>query len=178
MSKFIQTELELNHQFDSNTSRHYLNGQLTVLHCHHYSTLYTQLADDVEFTDGKELLKNVAEDVFYGVLENYFNSKNITNLSARVEIVQQYYSAIGLGELKVIHMGDDFGQVELIHSHLDEGWVHKWGQSDKPVNYITSGFAAAIFNLINGTPARSCTVKEVQSIVTGAEKSIFKISRN
>ena len=30
---------------------------------------------------------------------------------------------------------------------VDQGWIKKWGQRDKPVNYIGQGFIAAALNL-------------------------------
>ena len=47
-----KVEFEIDHRFDPVKNRHYLNGFCSVLHCHHYATLYTQLADDaVDFED-------------------------------------------------------------------------------------------------------------------------------
>jgi hypothetical protein len=51
-----KTEFEIDHKFDPIRNRHYMNGVCTVLHCHHYATLYTQLADDAEQFAGVRLL--------------------------------------------------------------------------------------------------------------------------
>ena len=64
-------EFEIDHRFDQNSDRHYVNGACTVLHCHHYATLCTQLADDAKEFEGERLLKEAAEETFYGVLKDY-----------------------------------------------------------------------------------------------------------
>ena len=174
MAIFTKTELELDHYFDPKSTKHYLNGELAVLHCHHYASLYTQLADDVEFVDGKALLADVSEDCFYKVLNNYYKSKDITTLADKISIAEQYYASTGLGQMNVLCMGDESAEVELKHSHLDEGWIKKWGKRDKPVNFITQGYIAAVMSLLTGNPVRTFKVAEVESIVTGVERSLFK----
>ena len=95
MAVFKETILELEHRFDTKKDRHYLNEQLSVLHCHHYTTLYTQLALDAGET---ELLAKVSEETFYKVLTDYFKKHNIDTVEKRIDIACQYYSAMGLGK--------------------------------------------------------------------------------
>src|ERR1700690_2424099 len=123
MTQFSKTELILDHEFDPLHKRHYLNGQLTVLHCHHFTTLYTQLAIDSRRT---ALLAEVAEDCFVDVLKGYFKSHSLGNIADRVSIACQYYAAVGLGKLAVTCLGADAGEVVLERSHIDEGWLKKW----------------------------------------------------
>ena len=40
-----KADLDLRHEFDSDRCRHSLMGFQSVLHCHHYMTLTTQMAD-------------------------------------------------------------------------------------------------------------------------------------
>lgn len=175
MTIFKKNDLVLDHQFDSKTCRHTVNGEVNVLHCHHYATLYTRLADDCGMLDGKKLLAEVAEDTFYEILANYFRENAITILKDRISIAEQYYAATGLGQMKVICAGSESGEVELIHSHVDEGWIKKWGQHDKPINFMTSGYIAGLFSAVFDRPLRSFTVTERESMVTGAAHSMFEI---
>lgn len=177
MTQGKKLELELEHKFDSSRYRHYLNDQLAVLHCHHYSTLYTQLALDAEFLDGKMLLAECAEDSFYKVLLGYFEAHTELDLADKLSVGCQYYGAVGLGQMEVMCAGEDSGEVVLHHSHLDEGWIKKWGQHDRPVNYITAGYIAALFSATYELPPRSYAVLETESIVTGAERSRFNAVR-
>ncbi len=170
-----KTEIVFECAFDPRTSRHTINGETSVLHCHHYATLYSQLADDCGMLDGKQLLAEVAEDTFLKILSDYYKVNGLSCPKERIQIAEQYYAATGLGKLKVCFMGPDSGEVELPFSHVDQGWIKKFGRRDKPVNFITSGYIAALFSAVNGKPARSYQVIESQSIVTGAECSRFLV---
>ncbi len=170
------TELVLDHRFDPKSCRHSLNGETTVLHCHHYASLYTQLADDCSLLDAKKLLAEVSEETFYQILSDYYKNHNVTNLEDRFKIAEEYYSVCGMGKMEVICAGPDSGEVELSHSHIDEGWIKKWGKRDKPVNFITSGYIAAAFAAAFGREMKTYTVTETESIVSGAEKSHFEVA--
>lgn len=172
-----KTELAIKHTFDPKSCRHMLNGMVYVLHCHHYASLYTQLADDCSLLDGKKLLKEVAEDTFFDVLTSYYKENGITDLTDRISIAEQYYSATGLGKMRVTFAGEESGEVELLHSHVDEGWIKKWGKKDTPINFITCGYIAGMFSAIFNKNPRTFDVKETASIVSGADKSCFKVVR-
>jgi hypothetical protein len=174
MSLLKHTELELRRSFQPRRKRHSLNGQMSVLHCHHYTVLYTQLALDAKET---ELLMEVAEDAFYTALQTYFVEHPTAELSEKIELAQQYYQIIGLGLSKVVYLGKDSAEVELQTSLLDSGWLKKWGQHDEPVNYISAGYFAALCAAVQNEPLKTFHAEEVQSIVMGAPTSIFKIVR-
>jgi hypothetical protein len=59
-------------RFDSKRMRHYINNELSVLHCHHYASLFSQLADDAKLLHGDKLLKQASEESFYPVLVDYY----------------------------------------------------------------------------------------------------------
>lgn len=175
MSQVIKNEVKYEHHFDRKANRHYLNGIVTVLHCHHYASLYTQLAIDAGETD---LLKASSRDVFFEVLQKYFEENpQIDNLPAKLEIGCQYFALFGLGAMKVEFLGSDSGAVELLTSHVDSGWVKKWGQYDKPVNYIAAGYIEALCAVALNVPSNSFDAMETRSIVTGAKTSQFKVVR-
>ncbi len=168
------TEFEIDHQFDPVGNRHYLNGVCSVLHCHHYATLYTQLALDATDFEGIRHLVETAEDVFYGVLDRYFSENGIGEVEKKVDLAQQYWQAVGMGLIKFTGVGKYEVIAEMEYSHIDEGWLKKWGGSDKPVNYITAGYIAAVAALLNCRPAGNFMVKETKSLACGDEKSEFK----
>lgn len=174
MATFTRNDLILEHVFDQKTKRHYLNKQLIVLHCHHYSSLYTQLALDAKETD---LLADSAEEAFYAILTEYFNTHHLPTLEARIDLACQYYAAMGLGTMRVNYLGDESGEVELLTSHVDRGWIKKWSTYDKPVNYIGVGYITAMFSAVLDEPKKSFKANEVRSIVMGADTSLFKVVR-
>ena len=42
-------ELKFDHKFDSENCRHSVVGFQSVMHCHHYITLTTMMAEDADF---------------------------------------------------------------------------------------------------------------------------------
>lgn len=172
MTENTNIALELKHKFDPERMRHYLNKHLTVLHCHHYSSLYTQLALDAGETD---LLVASSEASFRELIADYFEDQGVTGLEEKIHIACEYFSAMGLGKMKVQFLGDESGEVILERSHVDEGWIKKWSKTDKPVNYIGCGYISAMFSAILDQPIGVFFTREQESIVMGAEKSVFKV---
>jgi predicted hydrocarbon binding protein len=175
MSEMIKTTLKVKHTFDPIRNRHYLNNVTSVFHCHHYSTLYTQLAEDADFIDGKKILFDVSEENFYKVLKEYYQQNDIKEIEDQIKIAEDYWAFVGMGNLKITALGDAVGFAEMKYSHLDSGWIKKWGNSSKPVNHVTRGFLAAVWSLINDELLKSYDVIEIDSIAMGSEKSTFQI---
>lgn len=169
-----RTEFEIDHKFDPVRNRHYLNGVCSVLHCHHYSTLYTQLALDATDFDGVRHLVETAEDVFYNALDQYFKEKGIVAVQDKIEIARQYWQVIGMGLVCFTGIGKYEVTAEMEYSHIDEGWLKKWGGHNKPVNFFTVGFVAAVAALANNRPPRSFQARETKSLACGDVKSVFK----
>ncbi|MBF0362831.1 MAG: hypothetical protein HQK49_17565 [Oligoflexia bacterium] len=173
MFKFEKTNLFLNKKVDPKHYRHFVNKVPMVLHCHHYSTLYTQLALDAK---EEEVLLKSMEEAIYPILENYYKDNNIERIDDKVEVACQYFSFMGLGKMSVISISENSAEVHLLRSHLDEGWIKKFGKYDRPINYIASGFIAAMFEVINDKRTNTAIVQEVQSIAKGAERAVFRVS--
>jgi hypothetical protein len=175
MAVFQKTELILKQAFDPKVCQHKINGEIYVLHCHHYMTLYTQLAMDCGMLDGRRLLSESSEDTFFPALMDYYSTYNINKLADKISIAEQYYAMAGLGQMKVTCAGPDSGEVELIRSHVDEGWLKKFGPKEEPINFVTQGFIAALFSALFNRSPRSFKVLETSSIVKGAKKSTFEV---
>lgn len=172
MAQFKKVQLELDHKFDPRSSRHFINGFQTVFHCHHYTTLYTQLALDAGET---MLLQNVSEESFYNVLNDYYQKHQLTTIVDKIEIAVQYYSALGLGNIEVVFLGNDSAEIKSASSHVELGWIKKWGKYDKSVNYIGCGFVAAMCSAILEKPIGIFEVNEIKSIVKGDAFTLFKV---
>jgi hypothetical protein len=170
-----ELQLVLDHKFDPKTCRHTMNGEPFVLHCHHYLTLYTQLAEDCGMLDGRKLLTEVAHDTFYETLSSYYKQHAIEDVSDRIAIGEQYYAAMGLGQMHVKCAGPDGGEVVLEHSHLDEGWIKKFGKRTTPGDYVTAGYLGGLFSAVFNLSPRAFTANEVESIACGAPVSRFEV---
>lgn len=178
MAIFKQVVMTFDKRFDARTCRHSLNGENYVLHCHHFTTLYSQLAEDAKEFGGIKLLRDTAEDAFYNTLKRYYADNGITNLSDMLRIAEEYYSCIGMGKISFASVGEVSGHVVLSRSHVDEGWIKKFGKREQPINYITHGYVSAVFALVNDQPVRSFTATEVKSIVAGAPESEIQVYKN
>lgn len=170
MAELINTKLGIKHEFDARAKRHFLNGVQSVYHCHHYTALYTQLAIDAGETT---LLSATAEECFYDILVQYYTKNEIKDYQSRADIACQYYSAIGMGLLELEHIGDNSGVFVSKKSHLEEGWIKKWSNYDKPVNYIGCGYVSAMMSAILDKPLGTFVTSETESIVKGSEKTVF-----
>lgn len=170
----MAVSFEVNYRFDPQTCRHYLNDFSTVLHCHHFITLYTQLADDAIHFEGERMLRETAEDTFYEILQNYYQKHQLTQLSDQISIAEQYWQMVGMGKLQFMEVGKYTIRAEMLHSHVDQGWLIKWGLATKPINFITEGFIAAVAALVNARPPKSYGVKALQALVQGEDKSVFR----
>ena len=162
--------------FDKTRCRHVANGQTLVLHCHHFASLTTQLASDCTLLDAKKLLAECSEDTFYKVLTDYYRDNKTKSLKDRIKVAECYFAEAGLGKLRVTYAGLCAGEVALEHSHVDEGWVKKWGKSPKPVNYIGCGYVMALFAAAYDRPVRTYIAKERQSIACGAKVSVITVT--
>lgn len=149
-----------------------------MLPCHYDTSSYIQLADEGSLPDGKKLMIHVAEDTFYDVITAYFRERQVIGITERFMLGEQYYAGIGFGQLRILQATPRYGEAELMHSHVDEQWVQRWGMRDKPVNYTTCGYLCALFAAVFERPTRAYTVTEVESIVSGAARSRFEIVIN
>jgi len=166
--------LELKHTFDENTYRHYINGTNIVLHCHHYMSLTTKLAEDHDDIGGTKILAEVTEDSVRPVFDQYARDHSVAAGDARLKMGSEFYAVMGMGLMEASGTAAG-GKVVLSRSHVDQGWQKKWGNHTKPINHFTRGFIAAMFGAAFDRPARSYRVKETESMVMGKPSGTFVV---
>jgi predicted hydrocarbon binding protein len=166
--------LDLNHSFDENNYRHYLNGTHIVLHCHHYMSLTVKLAEAHEDIGGTKIIAEAAEDSVRPLFDAYTKEHTLGMGESRLKMAMEFYSVMGMGNMQATGTATS-GNVVLTHSHVDVGWQKKWGNHTKPVNHFTRGYIAAMFGAAFDKPARSYKVTETESIVMGNPSSIFVV---
>ncbi len=166
--------LKVDFTFDDKTYRHYMNGFLSVLHCHHYLCLTTKLALDFDDLGGTRILEEVAEDTMRPLFDDYIHKNSVDSFKERILVGIEYYAVMGLGKMKVT-ANEQGGKVQLVRSHVDQGWLTKWGKSKAHINHFSRGYIAAMFAAAVDKPARSFSVAEEESIATGGESSILQV---
>jgi hypothetical protein len=92
-----------------------------------------------------------------------------------VALVEDYWKACGMGLLCIERIGQTSAAARMDHSHVDEGWLKKWGARQKPVNFIGQGYLKAAVAAINGLSPDRYVVEETASLVAGAPASRFNI---
>jgi hypothetical protein len=165
---------EIDQRYDKEHCRYYLNGFSTVMHSHHFISLYTQLADDAVDFQGVYHLKRAAEETFYEVMADYFNTHKIDTLAEKVSVVEDYWQTVGMGKIEVKSVGRYSVTMEMSSSHIDDGWMEKWGTTNKPINFISQGFASAVAALFLNRPPRSFSVREIESLACGDDVTRLK----
>jgi len=166
--------IQVDFTFDPGTYRHYMNGQASVLHCHHYMCLTAKLAEDLHDIGGTRILQETAEDSVRPLFDDYFQKHGVADPAERLRVGCEYYSVMGLGRVEMTGSSAG-GEARLLRSHVDEGWLKKWGKHDKPVNHVTCGYLAALFAAAFDKPARTYAVMEVESVAVGASEGKFVV---
>ncbi len=164
--------LKLDFDLDNETYRHFLNGHPVVMHSHHYLALITKLAEEMNDINGSAILRDVVEESMRSIFDDYVQKNDLSSPLDRCNVGREYYSVFGLGKM-VVTGSESGGEVRLIKSHIDEGWVRKWGPSDRPINHFTCGYIAAVFGVAFNKPGKSYTVTEAASIAAGETEGKF-----
>ncbi|MGD9162332.1 MAG: hypothetical protein PVG39_28240 [Desulfobacteraceae bacterium] len=168
-------ECKFEQRFDPEKCLQYVNDESSVLHCHHYATLFTKLAMDTKYLGGPKLLSESMEEAAYLTLSKYFIVENVSSVDDRRAIAEQYFALAGLGLLS-ISLSSDGGRAVMKHSHVDEGWIKKWKKEKYSVNFIGQGYIAAAFSAINDKSIGTYRINEVRSIVKGESVSEFEVT--
>lgn len=100
MTQTRQMKFQASLNYDPTRSRHSVNSVDTVLHCHHYATLYTQLADDATLFDGKSILRETSEHAFYNTLKAHYEAQGIQDPNERASVAKDYWAFSGMGDFE------------------------------------------------------------------------------
>jgi hypothetical protein len=169
-------KLIMEHRYDFDANRHYINGINIAFHCHHFTALTTRLAMDAkDLNNGPRILAEASEDSFRQVLSGIFALHSAETLDEKISLAEQYFSWCGLGVIRFDAVSIYGGEVTVSSSHVDDAWVNKWGKSERPVNYIGKGFISAVFSLAYEVSSRRYRVSEAQSIACGDKASVFSV---
>lgn len=167
--------LKLEFSIDNETFRQYLNGHAVVMHSHHYLALITKLAEDLGDSNGPQLLRDVVEESMLPIFTDYITKNGLTTPLQKINVGREYYSALGLGKIKVGGT-EEGGEACLVRSHIDEGWIRKWGTHSKPINHFTCGYIAAMFSAAFDKPAKSYSVTETDGMAVNGTEGTFTVT--
>lgn len=168
-------ELEFEQRFDIDNMLQYVNNEPSVMHCHHYTTLFIDLAFKTQKLKGKELLTESMEEAFFLVLKKYYITHFITSIEDKIKIAEQYYSSVGMGQIVISAYQESGGEAILTRSHVEEGWLKKFGKSVEFVDLITPGYLSGLFSLAYNKQLRFYSIRQTSSIAKGESSTRFVI---
>ena len=160
--------------FNDKTYRHFINGFEAVMHCHHYMALTTMIAKKFDEYGGSRILAESAEDAVRPMFDSYAEKNSLPPGDERLKMAAEFYEVMGMGQMEA-QGSPEGGQVMLTRSHVDQGWLTKFGPADSPLNYWTSGYISAMFGCAFEQSARGYDVVETSSIVQGEKVGKFKV---
>jgi len=164
--------LKLEYSLENETYRNFLNGHPVVMHSHHYLALITKMVEEMGDIGGPQILTDVVEETMLVIFNDYIQKYSLTSPMDKCNVGREYYSAFGLGKM-IVTGSEKGGEVRLVHSHIDEGWVQKWGPHNKPINHFSCGYIAAVFEAAFNKPAKSYSVTETASMAVGETEGKF-----
>lgn len=70
-----------------------------IFHCHHYNLFLQQTIEDPDWIDGVSILQTSAQEIFYSLLANAFNTLGVQTPAERLATAAQIFSFLGFGRL-------------------------------------------------------------------------------
>jgi hypothetical protein len=148
-----------------------------IFHCHHYNNyLQRTIVEDAPYIDSAPFLIGAAAEVSFSQLSNVFTDD--MDADARKKKCEDVFSWAGFGKINLSTLTDQGGEVVADVTHYSATWVTKFGHSEDPVDYFTTGWIAgalaAIYKIsLNDIVAKQLTCKSVK----GASENKYEFSR-
>lgn len=152
------------HPFDR---AHYcmeVGGEAMIFHCHHYLNYLLRSILDADYIDSRPFLIGSAADAVYGQLSQLCQGlppEDAKKMAASV------YKTFGYGLIDLSGMTEEGVVLSTVKSFFSKTWPMKFGRSDKPVDYYTSGFLAAAYAVIYGCPLSQVHVEQSSCMACG-----------
>ncbi len=171
----MANQLNFRHSYDSITNQHFHRNFSVVMHCHHYFSVFIELAHAYEKQGGPRFMQEAAAETFGSFLRLYYLEDGIKDLGERIRIAEEYWRQVGMGIIRISTQDPTYGSARMNYSHIDEGWLKKGAPTSRPINYVTQGFLAGFMQAAyTGGRSRTYEVKETKSLVLGDEYSQFE----
>jgi hypothetical protein len=161
--------------YDFATNRLVVGGEPMILHCHHYNCFLQRSIQDAEYIDSAPILVGAAAEVAFAQLTNLL--ARTPDIAARKATVEALYRACGLGLIDLSALTDRGGEVRTRSTHYSIGWKEKFGRSQVPVAFFSTGFLAGALAAIYGLPPADVQARQTVCRSTGADEDVFVLGR-
>jgi hypothetical protein len=81
------------------------------------------------------------EEAFYLVLKKILHHSFDRNDEDKIAVAEKYYSSVGMGPDCHTSFSDKGGEAILARSHVEEGWMKKFGKSSEAVDFLRRGIS-------------------------------------
>jgi hypothetical protein len=156
--------------YDFATNRLVVGGEPMILHCHHYNCFLQRSIQDAEYIDSAPILVGAAAEVAFAQLTNLL--ARTPDIAARKATVEALYRACGLGLIDLSALTDRGGEVRTRSTHYSIGWKEKFGRSQAPVAFFSTGFLAGALAAIYGLPPADVQARQTVCRSTGADEDV------
>ncbi len=160
------------YKFDEEHNYMEIGGEAMIFHCHHYITNLQRTILDAEYINSKVFLIGSAADALYYQLSNLCEGLSIDDSKKMAEDI---YKTFGYGLIDLSNMDENGVTLNSTHSFFSKTWEIKFGKSDKPVDYYTSGFLAAAYAVIYNKELKEIYADQTECMACGDEKNSFVV---
>jgi hypothetical protein len=161
--------------YDFAMGRLVVGGEAMVLHCHHYNCFLQRSIQDADYIDSAPVLVGAAAEVAFAQLTSLLSQT--ADVPSRKATVEALYRACGLGLVDLGALTDRGGEVRTPSTHYSIGWMDKFGRSQAPVAFFSTGFLAGALAVIYGLPLADVQARQTACRSTGADADVFVLGR-
>jgi hypothetical protein len=155
------------YKFDEAHNYLEIGGEAMIFHCHHYINNLQRTILDADYIDSRLFLIGSSADAIYHQLSNLCEGLDIEQSK---EMAEDIYKTFGYGLIDLSCMDESGCELKTTKSFFSKTWYMKFGKSEKPVDYYTSGFLAATYAVIYKKELKDVTA--VQSSCMACEDEI------
>lgn len=159
--------------FDEEHNSIEVAGEMMIFHCHHYINYLQRSILDAEYIDSRVFLIGSAADSVYHQLSNLCKGLDIDTSK---KMAEQVYKSFGYGLIDLSSMNEEGMTLQSVKSFFSKTWLLKFGKSDKPVDYYTSGFLAAAYAVIYGKELSKINVVQTTCMACGDAENTHAIT--
>ena len=162
-------------EYKFNEAYNYLEigGEAMIFHCHHYVINLQKTILDVEYIQGKLFLIGSAADAVYCQLTNLCDGLSIDESKKMAEDI---YKTFGYGLVDLSSMDENGIELSTSNSFFSKTWQEKFGESDKPVDYYTSGFLAAVYAVLYKKELKNIYADQIECMTCGDDQNSFIVT--
>ena len=154
------------YKFDQEHNYLEIGGEAMVFHCHHYVTNLQRTILDADYIDSKLFLIGSAADSIFYQLTNLCDGLNIEDSKI---MAQDIYKTFGYGIIDLSSMDENGCELKSTKSFFSKTWEMKFGKSNNPVDYYTSGFLAAAYAVIYKKELKDVNAVQTTCMACGDE---------